>query len=86
MLRLHIRRMAKATKRGPDVPLPEELLDRSIGLLEGPLNSVIERVLKSRLVLLPVGLGVTVVAKTLGFILHGPRKDTDERAQTRARR
>ena len=86
MLRLHIRRMAKATKRGPDVPLSEELLDRSIGLLEGPLNSVIERVLKSRLVLLPVGLGVTIAAKTLGFILHGPRSDDDIDDNKRGRR
>ena len=66
--------MAKQAKRGPDVPLPEELLDRSIGLLEGPLNSVLERVLKSRLVLLPLGIGVTLTTKTLGFMLHGPRR------------
>ncbi|HEY1101203.1 MAG TPA: hypothetical protein VGF99_19845 [Myxococcota bacterium] len=66
--------MAKATKRGPDVPLPEELLDRSIGLLEGPLNTAVERVLKSKLVLVPLGFGVMLTTKTLGFVLHGAKK------------
>lgn len=64
--------MAKA-KRGADTPLPEELLDRSIGVLEGPLNRVLERVLRSRLVLLPIGVSVKVAFRTADFLLHGPR-------------
>ncbi len=66
--------MAKQAKRGADVPLSEELLDRGIGLLEGPLNRVVERVLKSRIVLLPVGLSIMLTTKVLGFVMHGTRR------------
>lgn len=69
--------MAKQTKqarRGADVPLSEELLDRGIDLLEGPLNRVLERVLKSRVVLLPIGFSVMVTTKALGFVMHGPHR------------
>jgi hypothetical protein len=37
--------MAKNKKQYGDQPLPEELLDRGIAILEGPLNRVMERVL-----------------------------------------
>lgn len=58
-----------AKKQSADLPLPEELLDRSIGLLEGPLNRVLERVLKSRVVLWPAGVAQAVMWKSAGFVV-----------------
>ena len=49
------------------------LLDRGIGVLEGPLNRVIERVWKSRLVLVPVGLTFKVTTVVLGRLIHGKK-------------
>jgi hypothetical protein len=60
-------------------PLPEELLDRSIGVLEGPVNRIVERVWKSRLVLLPMGLGFKVTTVVLGRLLHGPKPKKERR-------
>ena len=51
--------MAK-TKTRAAADLPEELLDRSIGVLEGPVNAVVERVLRSRVVLWPLGLSLAI--------------------------
>jgi hypothetical protein len=66
--------MAKKKKQYGDQPLPEELLDRGIAILEGPLNRVMERVLKSRLVLWPVGLSFKVTTRLLGVVV-GARHD-----------
>lgn len=60
--------MAKKPKSG-DVPLPEELLDRGISALEGPVNRVIERVLKSRVVLFPVGLSFKITTRLLAVVV-----------------
>lgn len=56
-------------KRRDDQSIQEELLDRSISLLEGPLNRGLERVLKSRVVLLPVGLGFKITTKVLAAVV-----------------
>ena len=44
----------------PPEPLPEELLNKMIDVLEGPANRIAERVLSSRIVLAPVSLGLMV--------------------------
>jgi len=54
-------------------PLPEELLDRGIGVLEGPVNRVLERLWKSRIVLLPIGLSVKITTKTIAVLLGRPK-------------
>lgn len=61
--------MAKTTKTKAATDLPEELLDRSIGVLEGPVNAVLERVLKSRVFLWPVGLSQAIAWKALGKVM-----------------
>jgi hypothetical protein len=61
-----------AKKTAADLPLPEELLDKSIGLLEGPLNGLLERALKSRLVLFPLGLSQKLLWRSLGLLLGRP--------------
>jgi hypothetical protein len=49
--------------------LPEEMLDKMIGVLEGPFNKVGERVLKSRVVLLPLSLTMTLSFKLWARVL-----------------
>jgi hypothetical protein len=61
-----------AKKKRGDLPLGEELLDRSVGLLEGPLNRVVERVMKSRLVLVPVGLSLKLALKAATLVVPPP--------------
>jgi hypothetical protein len=61
-----------AKKKRGDLPLGEELLDRSVGLLEGPLNRVVERVMKSRVVLVPVGLSLKVALKAATLVVPPP--------------
>ena len=70
--------MAGKKDRGSQ-PLPEELLDRGIGVLEGPVNRVVERVLKSRLVLVPVGLTFKVTTVVLGRLLKGQKPKKERR-------
>ena len=67
-------RKAKGTQ-----PLPEELLDRSIGVLEGPVNRVVERVWKSRLVVVPLGIGFKVTTVVLGHLLKGSKAKKERR-------
>jgi len=67
-------RKAKGTQ-----PLPEELLDRSIGVLEGPVNRVVERVWKSRLVVVPLGIGFKVTTVVLGRLLKGSKAKKERR-------
>lgn len=61
-----------AKKPAADLPLNEELLDKYIGFLEGPINGVLERVLKSKIVLAPLGLSQALMWKSLGFVLGRP--------------
>jgi hypothetical protein len=61
-----------AKKKRADLPLAEELLDRGVALLEGPLNRVVERALKSRLVLVPVGVGLKVALKAAALVVPPP--------------
>lgn len=71
-----------AKKQKGSQALPEELLDRGISVLEGPLNRVIERVWRSRVVLIPVGLTFKVTTVVLGRLIHGkkpPRPSKQER-------
>lgn len=56
-------------------PLAEEALERLIQYVEGPMNKRVERLLKSRLLLAPVGLGLTV-----SFRLFVAARDGDARA------
>lgn len=60
--------MSKKPKTA-DLPLPEELLDKYIGFLEGPVNGVFEKLLKSKIVLAPLGLSQAIVWKSLGLVL-----------------
>jgi hypothetical protein len=61
-----------AKKNRADLPLAEELLDRGVALLEGRLNRVIERGLKSRLVLLPIGVSLKIVLKAATLVVPPP--------------
>lgn len=52
----------------PKPPIPDELLDRGIGLLEGPINRAAERVLGSTLVLAPLSLAMTTTMRVLAMV------------------
>jgi hypothetical protein len=64
--------MAKKQHDG-SLPLPDEWLDRGLAVLEGPLNRVVERVWKSRLVVVPLGLTFKVTTVVWGRMLHGKK-------------
>jgi hypothetical protein len=51
------------SKQASPTPIAEEVLDRMIGTLEGPINSAFERVLSSNLVLVPLSLSMVVGLK-----------------------
>ncbi len=73
-----------AKKTAADLPFPEELLDKYIGFLEGPLNGLLERALKSKIVLAPLGLSNAILWKSLGLVLgrrstSNPSKKKQER-------
>jgi hypothetical protein len=68
LLRMQHGRMAKKQKTSA-ADLPEELLDRSIGVLEGPVNAVLERVLKSRLFLFPMGALQAITWRAVGKLM-----------------
>ncbi len=63
--------MAKGKAR-PDQPIPEALLDKSISLLEGPVNRVVERIWKSRVVLYPMGLSFKLTTTLLAQVMGAP--------------
>jgi hypothetical protein len=48
-------------------PVPEEVLNKMIGFLEGPMNRVAERVLSSKVVLVPASLVVHVTLRGVRF-------------------
>ena len=52
----------------PRPPIPDELLDKGIGLLEGPLNRAAERVLGSTLVLAPRALTMTTSMRVMAML------------------
>lgn len=70
-----------AKKKRDDQSIQEELLDRSISFLEGPLNRSVERLLKSRLVLLPVGIAFKLTTTTMAIALGraGRQQNTGSR-------
>lgn len=45
-------------------PLAEEALERAIQVLDGPMNERVERLMKSRLLLAPAGLFLTLTARS----------------------
>ncbi len=47
-------------KKRPKRSIPEEIFDRTVAYLDGPVNARAERVMKSRLALAPIGLSLTV--------------------------
>jgi len=51
-------------------PLPEELFDRAIGIVEGPVNRAAERVFKSKIVLAPMGLWWTATCRSILALRH----------------
>jgi hypothetical protein len=69
-VQVHIPGMAR--KHRADLPLAEEWLDRGVALLEGPLNRALERVMRSRVVLWPVGAGLAVTLKALALVVPKP--------------
>lgn len=52
----------------PRPPIPDELLDKGIGLLEGPLNRAAERVLGSTLVLAPLAFTMTMSMRVMAML------------------
>jgi hypothetical protein len=64
--------MAKTKKARGDLPIPEAVLDRTIGVIEGPVNRVVERVLKSRVVLFPMGLTFKLSTALLARVMGAP--------------
>ena len=69
--------MAKKSK-ATNHDLPEELLDRSIGVLEGPVNAVLERLLKSRSFLWPMGVTQALTWKALGLVMGSSSSSSDQ--------
>lgn len=49
-----------ARKSDKDEPLPEWALDKMISVLEGPVNRALERVLTSRVVIVPLSLSMNL--------------------------
>lgn len=52
----------------PKPPLPDELLDRGIGLLEGPANRLAERLLSSTFVLAPLSITMTLTMRAAAML------------------
>jgi hypothetical protein len=48
-------------------PAPEEVLNKMIGLVEGPLNQLASAALSSKLVLVPMSLGIHVALRAVRF-------------------
>ncbi len=51
----------------PVTPIAEEALDKLAELLEGPVNTNVEKLMKSSLVLAPVGLFLNVTCRSIRF-------------------
>lgn len=52
-------------------PLPEEILDRWVNFLEGPVNRRAEKIMKSKLFLAPMGAGWTLWCRSILAVKHG---------------
>jgi hypothetical protein len=48
--------------------MQEELLDKMIGVLEGPVNKLGEKVLGSKLVLAPMSISLGLAFRALAFV------------------
>lgn len=54
------------SKKPPvDRPLPEEAFDRFVSAVDGPVNRVVERAMKSRVLLAPAGLYMSLSMRAL---------------------
>lgn len=45
--------------------IPEEIFERAVRYFDGPVNARAERIMKSRLVLAPLGLSLTIGSRTV---------------------
>lgn len=68
-----------STPAPPPQPIAEEALDKMIGVLEGPVNKVAERVLSSTIVLAPLALSMNVGLRALAWVTKR-NKDNGRRA------
>lgn len=59
--------MSKKNKT-KDQPLPEEAFDRFISVLDGPVNRQLEKLMSSKLFLLPLGLSMTMWSKSIAMV------------------
>lgn len=55
-------------------PIPEELLDQMIGVLEGRVNRLAERALSSNIVLAPLSLSMNLTLRFWRRVLKGARQ------------
>ncbi len=55
-------------------PLPEEMLDKMIDLVEGPMNTAGEKILSSRLVLAPLSLGMDLTFRAMARLMGRSKK------------
>ncbi|OGQ14159.1 MAG: hypothetical protein A2138_27810 [Deltaproteobacteria bacterium RBG_16_71_12] len=67
----------------PKPPLPDELLDRGIGLLEGPANRLAERLLSSTIVLAPLSLSMTLGMRVAAKLRGAKHQHADARSGER---
>lgn len=70
----------------PKPPIHDELLDRGIGLLEGPVNRLAERVLSSTVVLAPLSLSMTLAMRGVTLLRGALKHDTQHGSKHDARR
>ena len=62
-------------------PLPEEALEKMIDLIEGPMNTIGEKVLSSKLVLAPLSLTLDLTFRALARVMG--RHDAYAKAQAK---
>jgi hypothetical protein len=60
-------------------PLQEEALDKLVELVEGPMNTLGEKVLSSKLVLAPLSLSLDLTFRALARVMG--RRNNNKRAQ-----
>jgi hypothetical protein len=69
----------------PKPPLPDELLDRGIGLLEGPASRLAERLLSSTMVLAPLSITMSITMR-VAALLRGATRHTEQHTDARRQR
>jgi len=62
--------MTKYAKKRQESSIPEELFDHTVAYMEGKLNRRVERVMKSKLFLAPMGLSWTIFCRSYNAIRH----------------